>query len=156
MTNRQTVLFYKANRLLAHPPPTVKKKKQQSLSSCRSHPATAHITGQLLISHGLTHGVLEFMAPLLVSRPWSAPATSLSRLTHAALLVGGSSTRVRGAPGWIAGGSSASVHVAPCLFFSSFFLPSQGLFRYPKRAKKFCTVTITSNLWTYVWSIKCR
>jgi hypothetical protein len=26
----------------------------------------------------------------------------------------------------------------------------------PKRAKNFCIVTITSNLWTYVWSIKCR
>jgi hypothetical protein len=33
---------------------------------------------------------------------------------------------------------------------------SQGVFRYLKRAKNFCIVTVTSNLWTYAWSIKCR
>ena len=38
---------------------TAHSKEHHSLSSRRSHPATAHITSQLLVSHGLTDGVLE-------------------------------------------------------------------------------------------------
>jgi EamA domain-containing membrane protein RarD len=28
--------------------------------------------------------------------------------------------------------------------------------RWAKRPKIFCAVLVTSNLWTYAWSIKCR
>jgi hypothetical protein len=38
------------------------------------------------------------------------------------------------------------------LFFFCFWASKQAL----KKAKNFCIVIVTSNLWTHAWSTKCR